>query len=76
MTRGVEIVLPNGLAIGSPDADEPRIQDTQWGNSILLWGQAWENTVFIRVQWGWLGLLAGEIGLAIVFVCYTVYATH
>ncbi|KAK4451201.1 hypothetical protein QBC34DRAFT_58951 [Podospora aff. communis PSN243] len=52
------------------------IQSTEWGNSIVVWGQAWESTVFIRVQWGWLGLLAGEIGLAIAFFCYTVYATH
>ena len=43
---------------------------------MVYWGKAWETTVFIRVQWEWLGLLAGEIGLAILFFCYTVYATH
>jgi hypothetical protein len=57
-------------------ANRPSIQSTKWGNSILIWGQAWETTVFARVQWGWLGLLAGEIGMAIAFFCYTVYATH
>ncbi|KAK5661152.1 hypothetical protein OQA88_11043 [Cercophora sp. LCS_1] len=50
-------------------------QGARWGNSAVVYGTAWENTIFVRVRWAWLALLAGEITLATVFCGYTMYAT-
>lgn len=45
-------------------------------NSYTINGTAWANETYVHVRWGWLALLGAQIVLCIVFLFFTIVATH
>ncbi len=45
-------------------------------NSYTVNGTAWALETYVHVRWGWLAFLGVQIALCIVFLVFTIVATH
>ncbi|CAK7217112.1 hypothetical protein SEUCBS140593_003095 [Sporothrix eucalyptigena] len=45
-------------------------------NSYTIEGTAWASETYVHVRWGWLAFLGAQIAICIVFLVFTIVATH